>query len=158
MVSFLQVAKAVNTLATSTYWINESTLAKRIGVTCSDLEGWVKWVREGGSGAKSKNTFQPNPAPYNVKIDLADLSADNILNLPYQESRRNTIPKVNGEVLSLYSFAIYYFVGTSESCRSTSLNTEIDIARYVVGVHKELLNKKTTSRLARDAESYGENG
>ena len=81
MVSFLQVAKAVNTLATSTYWIHESTLAKRIGVTCSDLEGWVKCVREGGSGAKSKNIFQPNPAPYNVKIDLADLSADNILNL-----------------------------------------------------------------------------
>ena len=111
MVSFLQVAQAVNTLATSTYWINESTLAKRIGVTCSDLEGWVKCVREGGSGAKSKNTFQPNPAPYNVKINFADLSADNILNLHYQENRCNAIPKVNGEVWSLYSFARYYFVG-----------------------------------------------
>ncbi len=44
--------------------------------------------------------------------------------------------------MSLYSFARYYFVGTSESCRSTSLNTEIDIARHVVGVHKELLNNE----------------
>jgi len=80
-------------------------------VTDADLEGWVKCVREEGSGAKSKNTFQPNPAPYNVKINFADLSADNILNLHYQENRCNAIPKVNGEVWSLYSFARYYFVG-----------------------------------------------
>lgn len=36
----------------------------------------------------------------------------------------------------------YYFVGTSESCRSTSLQTQIEIARYVVGVHRELLNNE----------------
>jgi len=68
MVTFLQVAQAVSTLETSTYWIHESAFAKRLGVTDADLEGWVKCVREGGSGYnyKTKNTFQPNPEPYNV--------------------------------------------------------------------------------------------
>mmetsp|Transcript_5454 Transcript_5454/g.7882 ORF Transcript_5454/g.7882 Transcript_5454/m.7882 type:complete len:149 (-) Transcript_5454:207-653(-) len=123
MVLFLQVAQAVKNLETSTYWIHESAFAKRLGVTDAELEGWVKCVREGGSGAKFKNTFQPNPEPYNVKIDLADLSADNSLNLHYQEIRCNATPKVDGEV-SLYSFARYYFVGTSKSCQSTSLKTQ----------------------------------
>ena len=141
MVLFLQVAQAVKNLETSTYWIHESAFAKRLGVTDADLEGWVKCVREGGSGAKFKNTFQPNPEPYNVKIDLADLSADNSLNLHYQEIRCNATPKVDGEV-SLYSFARYYFVGASKSCLSTSLKTQIDIARYAVGVHNELLNNE----------------
>ncbi len=99
-------------------------------------------MRAGCSGAKSKNTFKPNPSPYNVKPDLADLSADNTLNLHYQENRCNTIPKVNEEVLPLYRLARYYFVGTSDSCQSTSLKTEISIARYFVGVHKELLNNE----------------
>lgn len=98
MVSFLQVAQAVENLETSAYWIHESAFAKLLGVTDAELEGWIQCVREGGSGVKSKNTFQSNPAPYNVKIDLADLSADNILNLHYQENRCNTIPKVDGEV------------------------------------------------------------
>jgi len=142
MVSFLQVAQAVGTLETDVYWIHESTLAKRLGVTESELEGWVKCVREGGLGTKSKNTFKPNPPPYNAKIDLADLSADNILDLYYQEIRSKTVPKSNREVWSLFGFHRYYFIGTSESCRSTSLMTQIDIARYVVGVHMELLNNE----------------
>ncbi len=108
MVSFQQVAQAVKNLETSTYWIHESAFAKLVGVTDDDLEGWVKCVREGGSGAKSKNTFQSNPAPYNAKINLADLSTDNILNLHYQENRCNAIPKVDGEVeAALYSCARY---------------------------------------------------
>ena len=151
MVSFLQVAEAVTNLEQTAHWIHESTLAKRLGVADDDLEGWIKCVREGGSGVKSHNTFTTNPAPYNVKIDLADQSADNILNLHYQDHRCNTTPKVNGEVSSLYCSARYYFVGKSESCRSVSLKTEIDIARYVVGVHKELLNNE-------DYKEIGERG
>ena len=83
MVSFLQVANAVTNLEPSNHWIHESTLAKRLGISIDDLEGWVKCVREGGSGAVSDNTFVANPASYNVKIDLSDLLADNSLNLHY---------------------------------------------------------------------------
>jgi len=128
MVSFLQVAKAVTNLEPSTHWIHESTLAKRLGIRIEELQGWVKCVREGGSGAVSNNTFVANPAPYNIKIDLSDLSANNTLNPHYQDTKS----------LALFCPARYYFIGTSESCRSTSLKTEIDIARYVVGEHKDL--------------------
>ena len=138
MVSFLQVAKAVTNLEPSTHWIHESTLAKQLGIRIEELQGWVKCVREGGSGAVSNNTFLANPAPHNVKIDLSDLLADNTLNLHYQDTKSNT-PKTIG-ILVLFRPARYYFIGTSESCRSTSLKTEIDIARYVVGEHKELKN------------------
>ncbi len=50
MVTFVQMAQAVNNLAPFTHWIHESTLAKRLGATQSELEGFVKCVREGGSG------------------------------------------------------------------------------------------------------------
>jgi hypothetical protein len=94
MVSFLQVANAVTNLEPSNHWIHESTLAKRLGlgISIDDLEGWVKCVREGGSGAVSDNTFVANPASYNVKIDLSDLSADNSLNLHYQDKKCYTSP------------------------------------------------------------------
>ena len=91
-VSFLQVANAVTNLEPSNHWIHESTLAKRLEISIDDLEGWVKSVREGGSGAVSDNTFVANPAPYNVKIDLSDLSADNSLNLHYQDKKRYISP------------------------------------------------------------------
>ena len=74
MVSFLQTAKAVHALEPSTHWIHEATLAKRLGISIDDLDGWTKCVREGGSGAVSNNTFTANPEPYNVNIDLLDLS------------------------------------------------------------------------------------
>ena len=140
MVSFLQMAEAVINLEPSNYWIHESTLAKRLGATQSELEGFVKCVREGGSGAKSKNTFTPNPVPYNFKIDLTDLNTDNTLYLHYQDIRCNTTPKadVAEDVRSLFTSARYYFVGTSESCLSVSLQAELDIARFVVGEHKDL--------------------
>ena len=113
MVSFLQVAKAVTNLEPSTHWIHESTLAKRLGIRIEELQGWVKCVREGGSGAVSNNTFVANPAPYhNVKIDLSDLSADNTLNLQYQDNRCNTSKTIG--VLVLFRPARYYFIGTSE--------------------------------------------
>lgn len=86
---------------------------------------------------RSNNTFKANPEPYNVKIDLLDLSADNTFNLHYQVNRCYTTPKTDG-VTVLFRPAKYYFIGTSESSRSTSLMTEIEIARYVVGEHKEL--------------------
>jgi len=91
-VSFLQVANAVTNLEPSNHWIHESTLTKRLEISIDDLEGWVKSVREGGSGAVSDNTFVANPAPYNVKIDLSDLSADNSLNLHYQDKKRYISP------------------------------------------------------------------
>jgi len=137
MVSFLQTAKAVHALEPSTHWIHEATLAERLRISTDDLEGWTKCVREGGSGAVSNNTFKANPEPYNVKIDLLDLSADNTFNLYYQVNRSNNTSKQN-EVAVLFRPAKYYFIGTSESSRSTSLMTEIEIARYVVGEHKEL--------------------
>ena len=140
MVTFLQMAQAVNDLAPSTHWIHESTLAKRLGVSDSDLEGFVKCVRDGGSGTRSNNTFTPNPVPYNFRIDLTDFQTDNSLNLHYQDFRCFNTPKANieGDVGSLFTSARYYFVGTSESCLSVSLQRELDIARFVVGEHKDL--------------------
>jgi hypothetical protein len=137
MVSFLQTAKAVHALEPSTHWIHEATLAERLKISTDELEGWTKCVREGGSGAVSNNTFKANPEPYNVKIDLLDQSADNTFNLHYQVNRSNNTSK-QSEVAVLFRPAKYYFIGTSESSRSTSLMTEIEIARYVVGEHKEL--------------------
>ena len=137
MVSFLQSAKAVHVLEPFTHWIHEATLAERLKISTDELEGWTKCVREGGSGAVSNNTFKANPEPYNVKIDLLDQSADNTFNLHYQVNRSNNTSK-QSEVAVLFRPAKYYFIGTSESSRSTSLMTEIEIARYVVGEHKEL--------------------
>ena len=121
----VQVANGVTNL-------EPSALAKRLGISIDDLEGWLKCVREGGSGAVSDNTFVANPAPYNVKIkikiDLSGLSADNSLNLHYQDNRCDTSPKTIG-VSVLFQTASYYFIGTSESCRSISLKAEIEIAR-----------------------------
>ena len=133
MVSFLQTAEAVCNLEPSNRWIHEVVLAKRLGITVDVLEGWMKCVRNGGSGAVSQNNFIPNPAPYNAKIDLTDLSKDNTFNLHYILNRCNSsTPK------KLFRDAKYYFIGSAESCRLASLGTEIDIARYVVGEHKDL--------------------
>jgi len=100
--------------------------------------------------------IQGHPEPYNVKIDLLELSADNTFNLHYQVNRSNNTSKQN-EITVLFRLAKYYFIGTSESCRSTSLMTEIEIARYVVGEHKEL-SKNVYKSLVRGVGGYGGNG
>ena len=38
----------------------------------------------------------------------------------------------------MFTSVRYYFVGTSERCLSVSLQRELDIARFVVGEHKDL--------------------
>lgn len=128
MVSFLQMATAVRNLEPSNHWIHEVTLAKLLRINVEELDGWIKCVRGGGSGAVSKNNFIPNPVPYNVKIDLTDLSKDNTFNLHYILNRCNSSTPTNDEVAVLFRDAKYYFIGSAESCRLASLGTEIDIA------------------------------
>ena len=101
MVSFLQTAKAVHALEPSTHWIHEATLAKRLGISIDDLDGWTKCVREGGSSAVLNNTFTANPETYNAIIDLLDLSADNTFNLNYQVKRCSPFPRQT-ELLSCF--------------------------------------------------------
>ena len=82
MNSFTQIANAILEQSSSKWHVHERRLQSIVGSSAEELDTFIVSVRKGGSGAAYNNTYEPNPEPHNVKINL-ESEEDNILNLHY---------------------------------------------------------------------------
>ena len=82
------------------YYIDRRRLADTLeGVSQDELVEFFRVVKQGGKGFPSNDDWEPNPAPYDERIDVETQSEDNILNL-YKQANGRKSGSVNYSVLS----------------------------------------------------------
>ena len=108
-----------------------------------ELNTFVKSIEDGGTGVQYKNTFVPNPEPFDIKINLTSFN-NNPLSLHYIKHEKKCVKKddlvelVEPSVRTLDQPAKYYQTGRMRGARP-SLDDQLNIIRWCIGTHKTLL-------------------
>jgi hypothetical protein len=142
MPTFLELVAAVQLLDQSKWFWDIHHLAECLEITVEEAYGFFKAIEKGGTGIKSDDTWVPNPAPYNVKINLAK-PEDNALNLYCVD---NGDKNGSGVVFSEPSLDIlsqgsrYVRPGkASRQNRDVTVKLQREVIKYVIGTHQTLL-------------------
>ena len=81
--TLLSIGESLQKLPPSKWHWDIRHLAETLKVTVEELQSFIKRIESGGSGKKSDDSWEPNPAPYQTPIKLTENQNDNILNLHY---------------------------------------------------------------------------
>ena len=86
--TLLSITESLQKLPPSKWHWDIHHLAATLQITVEQLRGFVKCIESGGSGKKSDDSWEPNPAPFRTPIKLTDNQNDNVINLHYIDSGR----------------------------------------------------------------------
>ena len=73
MVDTPRLIVAINDYEESKWFIHEKRLCAQLDIDEGDLLELLQQIKNGGTGSRNKKTFQPNPEPFIVPIDLKTL-------------------------------------------------------------------------------------
>ena len=73
MVDISRLIVALSDYEESKWFIHEKRLCAQLGIDEGDLLELLQRIKNGGTGSRKKKTFQPNPEPCIVPIDLKTL-------------------------------------------------------------------------------------
>ena len=79
MVDISRLIVALSDYEESKWFIHEKRLCAQLGIDEGDLLELLQRIKNGGTGSRKKKTFQPNPEPCNVPLDLKSTD-ENALN------------------------------------------------------------------------------
>ena len=147
MVEFQAVVSAIQSRSPTKWLTHEHVFAAELGLEAGAsfspvdvLNGFVDSIRDGGSGVRSHNTYRPNPAPFNVKIDLSVMATNRlrcnyVIHAGNKAIKKEDVVELTGpSPLSLSQPAKFYHTGKVNGL--PSLKDQLDIARYCIGTHK----------------------
>ena len=126
---FVQVAESIqhvsklcsdeDTSPSAAKWIQcQEYFASSLGLSDAEVIDFLVRCAKGGTGVKTKGTFTPNPAPYNVPIDVKDCG--NVLGLKHEQlsrARTNIFTKVYSTLMT----APMIFTALSDPLRGPSI-------------------------------------
>ena len=141
---FVQVAESIqhvsklcsdeDTSPSAAKWIQcQEYFASSLGLSDAEVIDFLVRCAKGGTGVKTKGTFTPNPAPYNVPIDVKDCG--NVLGLKHEQ-------------LSRARTNIFTFRQALRSNGKTPISFKLqqDIVASVQGTHPKLIGEATKQR------------
>ena len=79
MVDISRLIVALSDYEESKWFIHEKRLCAQLGIDEDGLAELLQQIKNGGTGSRKKKTFQSNPEPCNVPIDLKSTD-ENALN------------------------------------------------------------------------------
>ena len=81
--TLLSIIESLQKLPPSKWHWDIHHLAATLKITVEQLHSFVKRIESGGSGKKSDDSWEPNPAPFHTPIKLTENQNDNVINLHY---------------------------------------------------------------------------
>ena len=141
MPTLLEIVQQTQTLIASKWHLDIRHYAESVGITTDEAYAFIRCIESGGTGNKSDRTWQPNPSPFNAKVNLCS-QQDNHLNLHYTDNGRKS--EITGDLLEPSTTSVEQscrFVRLGKMCnhnKELTVKVQRNIAKFVIGTHQTL--------------------
>ncbi len=143
MPSLLEIARRINTIVPSKWFVDIHHFADCIGISVDKVSRFIQCIEDGGYKSDVDGCWHPNPSPYDKKISLQDEN-DNELNLHYIDkgSRRVQPGAESGSPAptSIEQTRRMIYIGSfSAKNKAISIKNQREIVKWVIGTHQTLI-------------------
>ena len=143
MPTLIELAERTQALVPSKWRCDVHHFAESLDISVEEANGFFKSIEEGGTGSKSDGSWQDNPAPLNVKVNLRKQYEDNVFNLHCADMGSKSAPRLDlsePSVAAVEQGGRYIRLGRVSSWnKNITVKVQREIVKYVIGTHQGLI-------------------